>query len=72
MDIWDLYGLPYAAIRLTVPGFNFCDLTDGSAVIERNVIQTACCDMVTEPWVRRNSNWFYDEISKLDSETEGS
>ena len=32
-------------ILFTVPGFSFCDLTEGSAVIDLKVIQTACWDM---------------------------
>ena len=29
-------------IREIVPGFSFCDLTEGSAVIDLKVIHTAC------------------------------
>ena len=39
------YGLAKTNIRFTVPAFNFCSLTDGSAVIDRWVIQAACWDM---------------------------
>ena len=40
------YGRANLKIRLTVPGFNFCSLTEGSAVIERWVIHTACIDII--------------------------
>ena len=41
-----LYGKANLKIRLTVPGFNFCSFTEGSAVIERWVIHAACIDII--------------------------
>ena len=40
------YGRANLKIRLTVPGFNFCSFTEGSAVIERWVIHAACMDII--------------------------
>ena len=40
------YGSANLKIRLTVPGFNFCSFTEGSAVIERWVIHAACIDII--------------------------
>jgi hypothetical protein len=42
----DLYGRAKEKILLTVPGFNFCSFTEGSAVIERWVIHAACIDII--------------------------
>ena len=36
---------PLVLILLTVPGFSFASLTDGSAVIDLKVIHIACWDM---------------------------
>ena len=42
------YGSANLKMRFTVPGFNFCSFTEGSAVIERWVIHAACID-ITKP-----------------------
>ena len=44
--IFVLYGRAKEKILLTVPGFNFCSFTEGSAVIERWVIHAACIDII--------------------------
>ena len=40
------YGSANLKMRFTVPGFNFCSFTEGSAVIERWVIHAACIDII--------------------------